>query len=43
MKQNNIVTDYKIVRGHPADVEAQVQRLLKKNYQPRINATRTIV
>lgn len=34
MKNKEIVEDYKIVRGHPADVEGQVKRLLKVGWQP---------
>jgi len=29
----NKVVDYNILRGHPADVEAQVKRYLKKGWQ----------
>lgn len=34
MANKEIVEDYKIVRGHPADVEGQVKRLLETGWQP---------
>ncbi len=31
---NEVVEDYEIVRGHPADVERQVKRLLESGWRP---------
>jgi len=40
---NECIEDYKIVRGHPADVEGRVQRLLKAGWQPRGEIMKMVV
>lgn len=34
MDGDKVIEGYKIVRGHPSDVEGQVQRLLEDGWQP---------